>query len=211
MRKAWKPSSSRPSLIYFEFRSKPSLITVISMDPRPTNYLRQNIVFPYPEMIRVSFSLFLSLSVFCYFTLLLIQKTGVFTSKWRLRRERASPDIPYRWRVTTQIWVVLLTGWKFALSNQKAYHYPDLGNDTWSAWNFSARFSDVISRGNKWWRREMSAVLSGYFIFFWSWLIPFSFQTGQFHKRLIGLQLTIFNWFSFSLSWFAQEKTERLC
>ena len=67
-----KPPSSRPILIYFEFRSKPSLITVISMDPRPTNYLRQNIVFSYPEMIRVSFSLFLSLSVFCYFTLLLI-------------------------------------------------------------------------------------------------------------------------------------------
>ena len=42
------------------------------MDPRPTNYLRQNIVFSYPEMIRVSFSLFLSLSVFCYFKLLLI-------------------------------------------------------------------------------------------------------------------------------------------
>ena len=41
------------------------------MDPCPTNYLRQNIVFSYPEMIRVSFSLFLSLSVF-YFTLLLI-------------------------------------------------------------------------------------------------------------------------------------------
>ena len=44
----------------------------ISMDPRPTSYLRQNIVFSYPEMIRVSFSLFLCLSVFCYFTLLLI-------------------------------------------------------------------------------------------------------------------------------------------
>ena len=52
-----KTLSSRPILIYFEFRSKPSLITVISMDPRPTNYLRQNIVFSYPEMIRVSFSL----------------------------------------------------------------------------------------------------------------------------------------------------------
>ena len=62
-----KTPSSRPILIYFEFRSKPSLITVISMDPRPTNYLRQNIVFSYPEMIRVSFSFFLSFSVFCYF------------------------------------------------------------------------------------------------------------------------------------------------
>ena len=72
MSKAWKPPSSRPVWIYFEFRSKPSLITVISMDPRPINYLRQNIVFLYPEKIRVSFSLFLSLSVFCYFTSLLI-------------------------------------------------------------------------------------------------------------------------------------------
>ena len=42
------------------------------MDPRATNYLRQNIVFSYPEMIQVSFSLFLSLSLFCYFTLSLI-------------------------------------------------------------------------------------------------------------------------------------------
>ena len=70
--KSLKTPSSRPILICFEFRSKPSLIAVISMDPRPTNYLPQNIVFSYPEMIRVSFSLFLSLSVFCYFTLLLI-------------------------------------------------------------------------------------------------------------------------------------------
>ena len=32
-RKAWNPPSSRPILIYFEFRSKPSLITVICMNP----------------------------------------------------------------------------------------------------------------------------------------------------------------------------------
>ena len=37
------------------------------MDPRPINYLRQNIVFSSPEKIRVSFSLFLSLSVFLLF------------------------------------------------------------------------------------------------------------------------------------------------
>ena len=58
---------------------------------------------------------------------------------------------------------MLLTGWKFALSNQKAKHYPDLVNDTSSLWNFCARFSDVISRGNQWWRRQMSAVFSVYF------------------------------------------------
>ena len=39
MRKAWKPPSSRPILIYFEFRSKPSLITVICMDPHSPNKL----------------------------------------------------------------------------------------------------------------------------------------------------------------------------
>ena len=53
--------------MYFEFRSKPSLITVISIDPRPSNYSRQNIVFSYPEMIRVFFSLFLSFSAFLLF------------------------------------------------------------------------------------------------------------------------------------------------
>ena len=58
------PASSRSVLIYFEFRSKPSFITVICMYPRPTNYLRQNIVFSYPDMIWVSFSSFLSLPLF---------------------------------------------------------------------------------------------------------------------------------------------------
>ena len=41
-------------------------------------------------------------------------------------------------------------------TNQK--HYPDLGSDSSSVWNFCARFSDVIWRGNQWWRRQMSAV-----------------------------------------------------
>ena len=38
---------------------------------------------------------------------------------------------------------------------------PDLGSDASSVWNFCARFSDVISQGNQWWRREMSAVSLG--------------------------------------------------
>ena len=70
-----------------------------------------------------------------------------------------SPEIPYRWRVTTQSLVVLLTGWKFALSNQKRKHYPDLVNDTSSVWNFCARSSDVILRGNKWWLRNVTSFL----------------------------------------------------
>ena len=57
-------------------------------------------------------------------------------------------------------WSYRLGFGKFASTNQK--HYPDLGSDASSVWNFCARFSDVISRGNQWWRRKVSAVFSGY-------------------------------------------------
>ena len=40
--------------------------------------------------------------------------------------------------------------------------YPDLDSDASSVWNFCAHFSDVISRANQCWRREMSAVFSSY-------------------------------------------------
>ena len=42
-------------------------------------------------------------------------------------------------------------------TNEK--HYPDLGSDASSVWNFCSCSSDVISRGNKtkkWWRHENS-------------------------------------------------------
>ena len=42
---------------------------------------------------------------------------------------------------------------------------PDLGSDTSSVWNFCARFSDFISRGDQWWCSEMSAV---FFLVQWS-------------------------------------------
>ena len=58
--------------------------------------------------------------------------------------------------VTIQILEVLLIGESKFLTNQKCY--PDLGCDASSVWNFCARFSDVTSRGNQWWRREMSVV-----------------------------------------------------
>ena len=58
-------------------------------------------------------------------------------------------EIPFWWRDSTKIWVVLLIGWKFSSTNQK--HYPDLGSDASSVWNFCTRFSNVISRGNQWW------------------------------------------------------------
>ena len=42
--------------------------------------------------------------------------------------------------------------WSKFLANQK--HYPDLGCNASSVWNFCGRFSDVISQGNQWWGRE---------------------------------------------------------
>jgi len=47
-------------------------------------------------------------------------------------------------------------------TNQK--HYPNLGSEASSVWNFCTRFSDVILRGNQcWrWRRKISTVFSGY-------------------------------------------------
>ena len=78
---------------------------------------------------------------------------------WKRRAE-----IPYWWRITSQIWVGLLIGWKCASTNQK--HDPDLGRDESSVWNFCTRFfSDVISRGNQRWSLEVSAVFSGYWEF----------------------------------------------
>ena len=56
-------------------------------------------------------------------------------------------------------WLVVPRG-KFASTNQK--HHPDVCSDTSSVWNFCARFSDVIFRGNHWWRWQMSAAFSGY-------------------------------------------------
>ena len=48
--------------------------------------------------------------------------------------------------ITTQIWVALLTGWKFASSYQK--YYLDRVSDTASVWSFCAHFSDGISQGD---------------------------------------------------------------
>ena len=59
VRKAWKPPSSRPISIYFEFRSKPSLITIICIDPHSSNKLiakKYCFIILLDEQIPVSFS-----------------------------------------------------------------------------------------------------------------------------------------------------------
>ena len=78
--------------------------------------------------------------------------------------------IPYWWRLTTQIWVVLLIEWSRFPTSQK--YYPDVASDTSSVWNFCARFSEVISLGNQWWSRKMSAVCTGYVFNFSVFFVP---------------------------------------
>ena len=50
-------------------------------------------------------------------------------------------------------WLVV-PGGKFDSANER--HYPDLVSDMSSVWNFCARFSNVIWRGNQWWCHQMS-------------------------------------------------------
>ena len=70
--------------------------------------------------------------------------------------------IPYWWPVTTQIWIVLLTGWSNFSTNQR--HYPDLGGGASSVWNFYCHFSGIILWGNQWLSRELLAVFSGLYL-----------------------------------------------
>ena len=49
-----------------------------------------------------------------------------------------STEIPYWWRVTTQIWVVIVPRGKFDSTHQK--QYPDLGSDASSVWLFESNF-----------------------------------------------------------------------
>ena len=66
-------------------------------------------------------------------------------------------------------------------------HYPDLGSDTSSVWNFCAFFSDVLSRGNQWWRREMSSV--------------FSVLDSGFHTVYSGFQILDSRFLQLSATW----------
>ena len=78
-------------------------------------------------------------------------------------------EIPYWWHVITQIWV-RASDWLKQISHAALPIRST--SQIWvvtlsSVWNFCAHFSDVISQGNRWWRPEISAVFSGYFLMKW--------------------------------------------
>ena len=84
--KAWKPPSSRPILIYFEFRSKTLLITVICMDPHSPNKL---FATKYCFLILGDEFLFLNhffifrfsfFVIWCYFVIINFSKTMLLLS-----------------------------------------------------------------------------------------------------------------------------------
>ena len=62
---------------------------------------------------------------------------------------KTSAEIPYPWRATAHIWVVLLIGRSIFPTNQK--QWPDLSIGKSSVGNFSACVSGVTSQGNQWW------------------------------------------------------------
>ena len=74
VRKAWKPPSSQPILIHFEFRNKPSLITVICLDPHSPNKLfaTRYCFLMLGDNTSFFFFIFFFRFFFCYFTLLII-------------------------------------------------------------------------------------------------------------------------------------------
>ena len=51
------------------------------------------------------------------------------------------------------------TNYLCSTTNQK--HYPDLGSDVSSVWNFCTHFLDVIWCENQWWRGEMLDCFTG--------------------------------------------------
>ena len=96
MSKAWNPPSSQPILIYFEFRNKPSLITVICMEPHSPNKL---IATKYCFLILGDEFLFLNhffffrffFVIWCYFVIINFYKNYViiiilfnFFFSWKL-------------------------------------------------------------------------------------------------------------------------------
>ena len=88
-----------------------------------------------------------------------------FPAKYRLWNDCSNPIL------MTDL-VVLLIGWsKFPSRSTNQNHYPDLGSETF----LQSFLRSYFAQGNQWWRREMSAVFSGWhgpaFTLHFQWLM----------------------------------------
>ena len=88
-----------------------------------------------------------------------VATTG-FPTKWRA--SRTSVEIPYWWRVTTQIQAVLLIGWsKFLTRHDQSEAIVIRLASVYNG--VTALFPWTSFRGeSQWWHCEMTAVFSGY-------------------------------------------------
>ena len=87
--------------------------------------------------------------------------TTHFPAKWCLRNERRNSILMtphYADLGSASDWTE--ANFPHGMTNPK--HYPVLGSDASSVWNFCARFSDITSRRNQWWCCVMLAVFSGW-------------------------------------------------
>ena len=85
--------------------------------------------------------------------------TTGFPAKWGLRNEHRNSILMtchYPEQGSASVWSCHKGD--SLQTNQK--HYPDLGSDASSEWNFCSRSSDIILRGNQWWCHKMP-VFSG--------------------------------------------------
>ena len=116
VRKAWKPSSSRPILIYFEFRSKPLLITVICMDPHSPNKL---FATKYSFLILVddtSFFFFISFIYFFFFFVIINFYKNHFIIVFFMFRDFPECSSLFRHVPECSVFLVLSTPFQFPIS-----------------------------------------------------------------------------------------------
>ena len=100
-----------------------------------------------------------------YLSYSLLEKTADISRSHRLFLRKMTSEVRVQEFHTDDV-LLPWSGYCFLLVENllqpiRSTHNPDLGSDASSIWNFCSRFSEVISPGNRWWRREMSAVFSG--------------------------------------------------
>ena len=84
-------------------------------------------------------------------------------------------------------WLVMPRG-KFAPTNQK--HYPDLGSDASSVWNFCTCFLDLISQGNQRRHREVSSYFLRLYAL-WIWNLMALIRLRCWHSRMLCIALLL--------------------